>query len=427
MPKDRATTPDLVRVCRRYYTRPEAEVAAEVLYWSQFAKHKLRGADRIGFFKEDAELAETIAKDRSSIRRALASICAKPGEERPETLFIREHGPRPWERSGRVRWLFRTPRGHELISEALLLSASREGKRQKASTGRSDKTRPMSADCTERSAQNEPTLIKQNHYSESQPESLSSPRNEREKSEPELQDKNQEVEKVATIWNEACHASGETSLVWLPTEVKRFSAGLAEIIDVMRLDELSNEELLKRFRLLCRKDSADHFGPSLPFKEYNRHGITIQSFARYGRELMRAVDAELAERATPRRSLKDLPLPLPSQQKKELTSEEPEARVELLARLWTTACIECDRPGFVWNHNVLEERRDELIRFIQRTRLHQMPDHEVLVHLRYIARTLMGNHVNDDRAFQVFLSHGSVVLGWSVASAREHPKAEVSQ
>ena len=131
--EQRATTPDLFQVCRRYFSEPVARVASEVLFWSQCGRGKLRG--REGFYKEDADLVKAIGKDASSIRRALTRICAKVGEDRPEALFEIAHGPKPGQRSGRVRWLFRKPRGDEMIREALLLAEARREVRS-ASTNR---------------------------------------------------------------------------------------------------------------------------------------------------------------------------------------------------------------------------------------------------------------------------------------------------
>jgi hypothetical protein len=105
--EQRATTRHLFQICRRHFSQPVASVASELLFWSQYGQHNLHG--HAGFYKEDAELVEVIGKDASSIRRALSRICSKAGENRPEALFEIAHGPKPGQRSGRVRWLFRKP------------------------------------------------------------------------------------------------------------------------------------------------------------------------------------------------------------------------------------------------------------------------------------------------------------------------------
>jgi hypothetical protein len=159
MPKDmRELRNDLFKVCRRHFREPVARVASELLYCSQYAQYKLRG--RPGFYKEDAELAEDIGKSPSSIRRALWCVCAKASEEcTDDPLFLVAYGPRPWERSGRSRWLHITTRGKELIREALLIAKARDEKRQNAYTDRSGKARSVRRDCMDRSAQNGRTLL----------------------------------------------------------------------------------------------------------------------------------------------------------------------------------------------------------------------------------------------------------------------------
>jgi hypothetical protein len=138
--EQKATTPDLFQVCRQYYPEPAARLASELLFWSQCGQKKLRG--REGIYKEDADLVQAIGKDASSIRRALARICAKAGEDRPEALFEIAHGPKPGQRSGRVRWLFRKLRGDEMIREALGLAEARRKVRsastKKSTTGRAN-------------------------------------------------------------------------------------------------------------------------------------------------------------------------------------------------------------------------------------------------------------------------------------------------
>jgi hypothetical protein len=297
MPKDsKAITPDLVRVCRRYYTRAEAEVAGELLYWSQFAEHTLRAGERVGFYKEDADLADAIGKHPSSIHRALSTVCAKPGEERPETLFIIKHGPRPWERSGRVRWLFITSRGRELIGEAKQLADGRDKKRQKAFTGRSGKTPPVSLDRKDQSAQNEPTLIEQNYPSESRAPFLSSKRVQRENPDSYMGKKEDQeaIQRVVSIWNATCLECKEPRLAWLPSDIQRLAPRLAEVIRHLQLAELSDEEISKRFRLVCGEESIlvfDSLGPT--FVSFNRYGLAIDTFAKFGPRVWRAIEETL--------------------------------------------------------------------------------------------------------------------------------------
>jgi hypothetical protein len=115
------TASDFFAVCLRHLREPEARVASELLFWSQFAEHKFRG--RTAFYKEDRELAEKLGKHPKSVGRTLRKFCALGGEDRPDALFIIDHGPKPRARSGRVRWLIRTPRGDEFVSAAQELVA----------------------------------------------------------------------------------------------------------------------------------------------------------------------------------------------------------------------------------------------------------------------------------------------------------------
>ena len=83
MPRSqKPTSSDLFKVCRRYLKEPQARVASELLFWSQFAEHEFRG--RVGFYKEDRELAEAIGKHPKSVGRTVITICAKPGEDKSE-------------------------------------------------------------------------------------------------------------------------------------------------------------------------------------------------------------------------------------------------------------------------------------------------------------------------------------------------------
>ena len=195
-----------------------------MLFWSQCGQYKLRG--REGFFKEDAELAPAIGKDASSIRRALSHICAKVGENRPEALFEIDHGPKPGQRSGRVRWLFRMPRGDEMIREALLLAEASHRKRRNARNNGSKTPLPVTPDWTQRSAQNERTLYTQKDSSESHSEcSLIEAAEERENRSEIVKRKKQgrkkendskELTKFVNCWNAVCTECNEPTLAWLP-------------------------------------------------------------------------------------------------------------------------------------------------------------------------------------------------------------------
>ena len=300
--EQRATTPDLFQVCRRDHPEWVARVGSELLFWSQFGHNKLRGRD--GFFKEDTDLSQVIGKDASSIRRALARICAKVGEDRPQALFEIDHGPKPGQRSGRVRWLFRKPRGDELIREALLLAQARKEKRQRSATNRSGKAQPVTPDSTHRSAQNERTLYIQKNFSESHSESLSSTQKQREKTNSELlkeksgkdlkEKDSEELTRFKTLWNTICSECKEPTLAWLPSDVDCWAGKLVEVIRHLGIPEMPDEEVSKRLRLLCGARSRPVFelmGDA--FSKFNTHGLAIKTFANFGPKVWRAVQEAL--------------------------------------------------------------------------------------------------------------------------------------
>jgi hypothetical protein len=290
-----ATTRDLFQVCLRYFSQPVASVASELLFWSQCACNKLRGRD--GFFKEDAELVQTIGKHASSIRRALAPICAKVGEDRPEALFEMAHGPKPRQRSGRVRWLFRKPRGDEMIREALCLAEARQEVRS-ASINRRGKAPPVGGIREQRSAQNERILYQKN-LSESQSEALSSKQERREKirseSVKEKSGEDEQLTRLVGLWNRACNESGNATLEWRPSDVRRSAQKLIELIQVLRLTDMSDADLLKRLRLMAGPLDRFSFAMGDRFMQYNSHGLMIESFAGFGQKLWRVVEKELED------------------------------------------------------------------------------------------------------------------------------------
>jgi hypothetical protein len=219
-----------------------------------------------------------------------------------------------------VRWLFRKPRGDELIREALLLSQARKEKRQRSATNRSGKAQPVTPDSTHRSAQNERTLYIQKNFSESHSESLSSTQKQREKTNPEsikeksgkdLKEKDsEELPRFVNNWNGICTECNEPTLAWLPTDVNGLATRLLEVIRHLRLSELSDDELSKRLRLLCGKRSISVFARiGSRFSEYNADGLLIETFAKHGPRVWRAVEAELSQLATKPLCVPKLPVP----------------------------------------------------------------------------------------------------------------------
>jgi hypothetical protein len=414
--EQRATTPDLFQVCRRYYSQPVASVASELLFWSQCGHNKLRG--RAGFFKQDAELSQVIGKDASSIRRALSRICAKAGEDRPEALFEIAHGPKPGQRSGRVRWLFRKPRGDEMIREALCLAEARREMRS-ASINRSRKAQPVGRIRPHQSAQNERTLY-QKDLSESQSEALSSTPEQREKAGWELLKENreelklkendrEELKRFVTLWNASCAECDQPTLAWLESDVRRLAPRLAETIRHLRLSELSDDELSKRLRLLCGKRSISVFARiGSRFSEYNADGLLIETLAKHGPRVWRAVEAELSELVPKPRSVPELPVSAPE---KPLTDEEKARELERLTETWNKLCVERGRPTAQWSRDAVDQHSPAFLHFIRAARLHQIPDQELLIRLGIVVDFFMNHHLVGEHylaAFTLkhFVSHG---------------------
>ena len=187
MPRSNPTASDFFAVCLRHLPEHQARVASELLFWSQFAEHKFRG--RTAFYKEDRELAEKLGKHPKSVGRTLRKFCALAGEDRPDALFIIDHGSKPWARSGRVRWLTRTPRGDELVGAAQKFATERElaaarrrkTRAQRAAIEEHKMGLSVSARGPDHSPQNVATHIKQKDFSNSQTEALSLAEAEREK------------------------------------------------------------------------------------------------------------------------------------------------------------------------------------------------------------------------------------------------------
>ena len=78
---------DLFDVCAdRYgYTEPLGRTLSNVLFWSQFAQHRLRR--QLGFFKTDAELARDIHKHPKTVGRLLREVCAPAENEKRGAVF----------------------------------------------------------------------------------------------------------------------------------------------------------------------------------------------------------------------------------------------------------------------------------------------------------------------------------------------------
>ena len=122
---------DLFRLCREIYPERIARVASVALFWSQWAKHELRG--RIGIYKTDADLADQIGRRPKTCGVNLIEVCTT--SEEPAALFQVAYGPKAGQHAGHCRWLFLTPRGEQIIEAA----------KKSASGARAGKTRTTNA------------------------------------------------------------------------------------------------------------------------------------------------------------------------------------------------------------------------------------------------------------------------------------------
>jgi hypothetical protein len=157
MTRSIASTDDLFAVCAdRYgYPEPAARVLSDVLYWSQFPQHHLRG--QLGIFKTDGELARELHKHPKTVGRLLRKVCAPAESGKPDAVFLTRYAPKPWHPSGRVRWLFRTELGDEIIAYALeraeVRLSRKRSRKQNAATGRRDMHRSAASKRSDRSPQ----------------------------------------------------------------------------------------------------------------------------------------------------------------------------------------------------------------------------------------------------------------------------------
>jgi len=299
---DRQTSPvsenDLFAVCAHQYgySEPLARVLSNVLFWSQFPGHRVRG--QLGIFKTDAELAKDVHKHPKTVGRLLREVCAPAEIVKRGAVFSTRYAPRPWDPSGRVRWLFRTELGNEIIDAAKTLAKARlnrKTRKQTAATDRREMQRSSASKRCERSPQIAATHIIQRDCSDSQTETLSSGEAERETDSYEEKDSREGIEKFASFWNTACEECNRPKLAWRPSEVSKWSAGLGKFIQEMGVFRAADEEVMARLRLLAGDLEWLRERMSHRFMDYNSDGLLIESFVRYGTKLWLAAEKRLAQ------------------------------------------------------------------------------------------------------------------------------------
>jgi hypothetical protein len=102
-----ATRDDLFPVVLKYVKGASlARTAVELLFWSQYAKHELKG--RKGMYKEDDELGKSLGVPPKTAGRHVLALCATGSKHESGAkvrLFDLRYGPKPKAYGGRVRWL----------------------------------------------------------------------------------------------------------------------------------------------------------------------------------------------------------------------------------------------------------------------------------------------------------------------------------
>jgi hypothetical protein len=95
------------------------------------------------------------------------------------------------------------------------------------------------------------------------------------------------------LWNSCCEKSNKPYLRWTDADKTRLLPGLSDVVEAMETSKLSDEGLEQRLSILCNRldEAGGHL--SNAFKNRNKNGLTAQSFAMYGRDLMAEADKML--------------------------------------------------------------------------------------------------------------------------------------
>jgi DNA-binding MarR family transcriptional regulator len=288
---DIVTETELFQACLKSYREGIARAASVALFWSQFAKHRLRG--RVGIYKTDADLGQHLGKHPKVAGSNLMEVCAKPGESARGFLFEVAYGPKAGQDGGRCRWLFLTPKGAELIDavrdERLARESARREKRmrqpraKKAAAEEINVISPVNEAPFLRSPQNTPTLFTEDS-SVRRPNKLS--RTTREISVESSEEIREEIDRIPGVWNLACERIGRQDLMWRRSEVSTFRPEFREIASLPFVRQMTDEVLLARLKLLCEDLKSVSSDLSEAFSKFNRPGLKAQSFAKYGERLL---------------------------------------------------------------------------------------------------------------------------------------------
>jgi len=322
-----ASKDELFRASRKYLGNGPASLArtaAELLYWSQFAEHRLKG--RKGIYKENSELGNCLGIHPKTAGRHVLALCATGSNDEPGAkvqLFELAHGPKPQAYGGRVRWLFIRPEGAKIIAEAL--EEKRLRRERAAPTDGNEKLRPRGARHSNRSPQNAPTPS-HTYLPDRRSEKLSiQPAEEREpttskskESQGKIEmgakentggvseakvDSQGQVNRLVATWRRVCELSNKRDLIWRDHDLNHWSDQLAKTVADLRLHEISDTDLEAQLTVLCTKIDDISEEISEAFAKYNRHGLELSSFVMYGPKLMtlaaEKVASEPAKKAKP--------------------------------------------------------------------------------------------------------------------------------
>ena len=245
MARNTVSSDDLFTVCAHQYGYAEsvARVLSNLLFWSQFAQNYFRG--HIGIYKTDGELARELHKHPKTVGRLLREVSAPAEKDKPRAVFHTRYGPKPGAPGGRVRWLFRTELGDQIIEAAKARAEARlsqKSRRQNAATGRREMQGSATPKRFDRSPQYAATHIRQNHFSNSRTDTLSSAEAERETPNSyEEKESREGIERLVRCWKTVCEECNRPELAWRTSEVRRWSAGLGKFIHERGVADMSDE------------------------------------------------------------------------------------------------------------------------------------------------------------------------------------------
>ena len=266
----------------------------------------------------------------------------------------------------------------------------------------------------DRSAQNELTLYQKN-LSESHSETLSSDEKEKprfeslkknsgEEEKERNAEKKEDLTRFVNHWNAICTECNEPTLAWLPSDVDRFAVRLVEVIRHLRIAVMSDEEL-------CGKQSRPIFERmGAAFSEFNPHGLVITTFAKFGPQVWRAVEAKVSERVHNPTSGQALCV----KREKPLILEEEARELERLTEAWNKACDERGRPTAQWSREAVDQCAVSLLPVIIATRMRKIPDQEVVSRLDNVVDCLATKGPVDNLAAFTLnhFVHNRIPFGW---------------